>query len=108
MTVYTPKSLAEHWQCDDAVIYRLIAKGELQAFRLGGKLWRIRGDAVEAYEKCRTIGSAGSRGSSLSSGRNPADAAAIASARAIRERREPRCWNLSDAEMKVPFRQGRE
>src|SRR3990167_9946050 len=78
--IYTPKTLSEHWQCDNAVIYRLIAQGRLQAFRLGGKLWRIREEAVEAYEQCQsTIGSAGSRVRSVSSGTSrAADAAAIA------------------------------
>src|SRR3990167_644241 len=80
--IYTPKTLSEHWQCDNAVIYRLIAQGRLQAFRLGGKLWRIRGEAVEAYEQCQTTGSAGSRGDLSSFGRRAGVEGAIALAHA--------------------------
>ena len=51
--VYSVASLAHHWECGQDTIYALIRSGELQAFRLGGKLLRIRGDEVERYE-CRT------------------------------------------------------
>lgn len=54
--VYSPASLAERWECSQRYIRKLIAIGELPAFPLGGKLWRIRGEDVEAFE-CRTTAS---------------------------------------------------
>lgn len=46
----TVASLAAHWGVSDTFVYSLIKAGELEAFRLGGKLIRIRPEAVEAYE----------------------------------------------------------
>jgi DNA binding domain, excisionase family len=51
-TVYTVSALADLWGVSTTFIYDLLARGELPAFRLGGKLWRIRAADVEAYE-CR-------------------------------------------------------
>jgi excisionase family DNA binding protein len=45
-------TLAKHWSVSTTFVYDLIAAGELPAWRLGGKLWRIHPDAVGAYE-CR-------------------------------------------------------
>ncbi len=50
MKVYTPKTLAERWQCNARHIRRMVDRGDLPGFRLGGKLLRIRGEDVEAYE----------------------------------------------------------
>lgn len=50
--VYSVSSLAEHWECGTDTVYALIRSGDLQAFKLGGKLLRIRADEVERYE-CR-------------------------------------------------------
>lgn len=52
---YTPETLAEHWDCSPRHIRNMIREGELPAFRLGGKLLRIRPEDVEAYE-CQQIG----------------------------------------------------
>jgi len=52
--VYDVAGLAEHWACGTDTIYSLIRGGELQAFKLGGKLIRIRAEEVERFE-CRTI-----------------------------------------------------
>ena len=49
---HTPASLAERWECSEAHVRNLIRRGELQAFKLGGKLLRIRPEEVERYE-CR-------------------------------------------------------
>lgn len=46
----TPEDVAERWGCSASHVRRLIANGELPAFRLGGKLIRIRPQDVEAYE----------------------------------------------------------
>lgn len=50
MTVFTPKSLAERWECSAGTVYSMIERGELLAFKVGDKLLRIRGDVVEAFE----------------------------------------------------------
>ncbi|WP_425291493.1 helix-turn-helix domain-containing protein [Aquamicrobium lusatiense] len=52
-TVYTPAMLAERWACSESHVRNLIAQGRLPAFRLGGKLIRIRASDVESYE-CQT------------------------------------------------------
>ncbi len=51
--VYTPSTLAERWQCSERQVRKMISEGELRAFRLGGKLLRIRREDVEAIE-CQT------------------------------------------------------
>lgn len=51
--VYSVASLAEHWGCGTDTVYSLIHSGDLKAFKLGGKLFRIRADEVERFE-CQT------------------------------------------------------
>lgn len=51
--VYSVATLAEHWGCGTDTVYSLIRGGDLPAFKLGGKLLRIRSDEVERYE-CQT------------------------------------------------------
>ena len=48
--VFTPATLAAWWECSERHVRNLIDSGELRAFRLGGKLWRIRPQEVEAFE----------------------------------------------------------
>lgn len=48
--VFTPATLAEWWECSERHVRNLIETGDLDAFRLGGKLWRITPDSVRAYE----------------------------------------------------------
>ncbi len=52
---YTVASLAERWGTSDTFVYDQIKAGRLRAFRLGGKLIRIRPDAVDEYEKAGEI-----------------------------------------------------
>jgi excisionase family DNA binding protein len=47
---YTPETLAERWQCSANHIRKLIASGDLTAFRIGGKVFRIPAHAVDDYE----------------------------------------------------------
>ncbi|WP_082583460.1 helix-turn-helix domain-containing protein [Mesorhizobium sp. Root695] len=54
----TPKMVADLWLCSERHVRNLIAAGDLPSFKLGGKLLRIRGEDVEAYE-CRTGASHG-------------------------------------------------
>jgi len=42
-SVYTPAMLADQWQCSERHVRNLVNRGELRAFRLGGKLVRIAG-----------------------------------------------------------------
>lgn len=52
--VYDVASLATHWGCGTDTVYNLVRSGELQSFKLGGKLIRIRAEEVERYE-CRSL-----------------------------------------------------
>ncbi|RVT93747.1 DNA-binding protein [Sphingomonas crocodyli] len=49
---FTVAKLAEHWDVSDTFIYTEIHAGRLKAMRFGGKLYRIKPEAVEEYE-CR-------------------------------------------------------
>jgi excisionase family DNA binding protein len=49
---YTPETLAERWGCSAAHVRKMIRKGDLPAFTIGGKLLRIAVAEVERYE-CR-------------------------------------------------------
>lgn len=46
----TPRMVADLWHCSERHVRNLIASGELPSFRLGGKLLRVRGEDVEAFE----------------------------------------------------------
>lgn len=48
---YTVASLAARWGTSDTFVYGQIKAGRLRAFKLGNKLWRIRPDAVDEYER---------------------------------------------------------
>lgn len=48
--VMTPAMLARRWQCSERHVRNMIARGELPAFRLGGKLVRIKHEDVLAFE----------------------------------------------------------
>ena len=51
-TIYTPETLADRWQCSPSQIRKMIGRGQLPAFRLGGRLLRIRARDVEEFEQC--------------------------------------------------------
>ncbi|GJE56948.1 helix-turn-helix domain-containing protein [Methylobacterium thuringiense] len=48
--VYTPGTLAKRWKCSGTLIRNMIKRGELPAFKFGGKLLRIQTADVVAYE----------------------------------------------------------
>lgn len=48
---WTPSQLAERWECSERHVRNLINRGELQFFRLCGKLVRIPHSGVEAFEQ---------------------------------------------------------
>jgi excisionase family DNA binding protein len=50
---YTPATLAAEWNCSEHHVRNLINRGELRAFRLGHKLFRIPAEAVEEFVQCR-------------------------------------------------------
>lgn len=50
---YTPATLAERWECSETTVRALIKSGRLRAFKLAGKLYRIRPEEVERFE-CQT------------------------------------------------------
>ncbi len=85
--VYSVATLARHWGCGTDTVYALIHSGELRAFRLGGKLLRIRGDEVERFE-CQTTACNDTGESSRSSGSRMDDATDIRLERLIE--RQPR------------------
>lgn len=86
--VFNVASLAEHWGCGTDTIYALIRGGELKAFRLGGKLWRIRADEVERFE-CQSTPCSDTATSSPSCGTRADDATDIRLERLIEHRRRP-------------------
>src|ERR1700758_3590784 len=76
---FTPAELAREWQCSERHTRNLVAKGQLRAFRLGGKLLRIPLEAVEEMEQCPAIASEGSteNSSSCSTSQESADASGL-------------------------------
>jgi len=74
--VYTPATLARRWDCSERHVRNLIEIGALTAFRLGGKLLRIRTEDVEHYE-WQNIASAGSKADLSSPGATKTDAATV-------------------------------
>ena len=56
-----PEDVAERWQCSAQHVRALLRRHELRGFRLGGKTWRIRPEAVEEYECRQEPESGGSR-----------------------------------------------
>jgi hypothetical protein len=68
MSVYTPAALAREWMCSERHIRNLIAKGQLRAFRLGGKLLRIPLECAEEFECLQATASDGSTDASASPG----------------------------------------
>ncbi len=88
-SVYTPATLAERWACSERQVRLMIERGDLPAFRLGGKLIRIRQEDVEAYE-CPNGGSPDCEANSASPGMthpSPAGADVIALERVTPKRR---------------------
>lgn len=75
-TVYTPATLAKKWACSERHVRNMIDRGELPAFRLGGKLLRIRAEDVEAFE-CQNGGSQDCGENSASHGMSPEASAAV-------------------------------
>lgn len=48
----TPNQLAKRWSCSENTIRNLVARGELEAYRVGMKLIRISSDEIRRYETC--------------------------------------------------------
>ena len=87
-SVYSVATLAQHWGCGTDTVYSLIRGGELRAFKLGGKLLRIRADEVERFE-CQTTACNDTEATLPSSGTRADDATDIRLERLIERRPRP-------------------
>ena len=52
---YSVAMVAERWGTSDTFVYDQIKAGRLSAFKLGGKLIRVKPEAIEAYEQAGSI-----------------------------------------------------
>ena len=86
---YTPATLAERWDVSTDTVYAMIHAGKLQAFRFGGKLYRIRPDEVERFECQTNTPSNDSAENSPSSGGTNTDATDIRLERLIGHQPRP-------------------
>lgn len=48
---FTVARLADHWGTSETFVYDQIRAGRLKAMRFGGKLIRIKPEAVDEYER---------------------------------------------------------
>lgn len=95
--VFSVATLAEHWGCGTDTVYALIRGGSLRAFKLGGKLLRIRADEVERFE-CQTTPCNDTESNSLSSGQMRRDEATdIRLERLIEHQPRPQLVNSGNA-----------
>lgn len=94
--VYSVATLAQRWECGEDTIYSMIRSGSLRAFKVGGKLLRIRGDEVERFE-CQNTVSNDTEESSLSSGTKADDATDIRLERLIERRQRPQLVHSGSA-----------
>ena len=53
-TLLTLEQVTEHLNVSDDTVRRAIAKGDMEAFKIG-KLWRFSHDQLEAYLAKRTV-----------------------------------------------------
>ena len=79
---FTPDELAHRWGCSGETVRAMIRRGDLPAFRVGGRLLRISRKAVEQIEGTETckenIESDDLRGASSSHGQRTESANATA------------------------------
>jgi excisionase family DNA binding protein len=81
---FTTQALAERWECSPNTIRAMIHRGELKAFKVGGKLLRVSADEVEKWETAeKTEGSSGSEANGRLRGRKMDTDTAALSARMI-------------------------
>jgi len=59
--IATVKDLAQYFHCHQSTVYRLVKRGEIPGFRLGGG-WRFKIDEVNRW--CRGTAAARGRGRS--------------------------------------------
>ena len=86
--VFNVSGLADRWGCGTDTIYNLIHSGNLVAFKLGGKLLRIRAEEVERYE-CQNIASNDTEASLRSFGSKTANDTGIRLKRLIDRQASP-------------------
>jgi len=96
--VFSVATLAERWECGTDTVYSLIRSGDLHAFKLGGKLLRIRHDEVERFEcQATTTPSNDTADCSRSSGTRAEDATDIRLERLIERPQRPRLVHSGNA-----------
>ncbi len=78
---FTVRTLAEYWDCSEQHVRNLIHRGDLQVFRIGGKLLRISQEEVQRWQKTSTSASTGANTAPSSTKTDNEDA--IRSARLI-------------------------
>ncbi|WP_406646954.1 helix-turn-helix domain-containing protein [Aliisedimentitalea scapharcae] len=83
---FTPDQLADRWGCSGETIRAMIRRGELSAFRVGGKLLRIAQATVEEYE-CGTTESVASKDDLSSCGTKMTGDAAVTVLRHTRQKK---------------------
>jgi excisionase family DNA binding protein len=85
MSVYNITKLAQRWECSEQHVRNLIVRGELKAWKLGSKLWRINARDAEEYQ-CR-IASQGLVENTASHGTRATSADVIDLGQTIQKRR---------------------
>ncbi|NOE24826.1 excisionase family DNA-binding protein [Ruegeria sp. HKCCD6157] len=70
---YTPKTLADRWNCSSETVRQLCKSGQLECFRVG-RQFRIPAHKVEEFEQCRNTTLAVSTAASSLSGMRRMDA----------------------------------
>lgn len=100
-SAYTPAQVADRWQCSERHIRNMIASGELPAFRLGGKLLRIRAEDVETFE-CQNGGSPDCGASSASHGMSQEASADVIDLEHQIQKRRPAAPRLDTPNSRAP------
>ena len=70
---YKVKELADRWSCSQETVYARIRSGELSAFTIGGKLYRVLASEVERWES----GGGSTQSASSGSGHSGTDKAGL-------------------------------
>lgn len=52
---FSLKTLSERWGCSERTIRNMVRDGKLQAFRVGGTLFRISWEEVQKWETSQSL-----------------------------------------------------
>lgn len=53
--IYTVAQLRKRWGCTQGAVLQAIHEGRLVAFRIGRRVWRIRLDEIERFERTTKV-----------------------------------------------------